>query len=77
MINNSLTKDLYTKKGGIPIIKRNLLLNPLSKDTSVLRETLIFSGIEATKHNRFNGNPNTKLFEWGKVYGKKYLLHRK
>ena len=71
MINNSLTKDLYTARGGNPNIKEISLLNPLSKDTSVLRETLIFSGVEATKHNRFNGNPNTKLFEWGKVYGKK------
>jgi phenylalanyl-tRNA synthetase beta chain len=71
MINNSLTKDLYVGNGENNKNKEIALLNPLSKDNSVLRETLIFGGVEATKHNHFNGNPNTKLFEWGKVYGKK------
>ena len=71
MINNSLTKDLYAGNGGNPKNKEILLMNPLSKDTSVLRETLIFGGLEATKYNHFNGNPNTKLFEWGKVYSQK------
>ena len=71
MINNSLTKDLYVGNGENNKNKQIALLNPLSKDNSVLRETLIFDGVEATKHNHFNGNPNTKLFEWGKVYAKK------
>ena len=71
MINNSLSKDLYVGNGENNKNKEIALLNPLSKDNSVLRETLIFGGVEATKHNHFNGNPNTKLFEWGKVYGKK------
>ena len=70
MINNSLTKDLYVGNGENNKKKEIALLNPLSKDNSVLRETLIFGGVEATKHNHFNGNPNTKLFEWGKVYCK-------
>ena len=71
MINNSLTKDLYIINKKEYTNKEIALLNPLSKDTSVLRETLIFGGVEAIKYNHFNGNPNSKLFEWGKVYGQK------
>lgn len=71
MINNSLTKDLYAKDEENDENREIKLLNPLSKDTSILRESLIFGAIEATKHNHFNGNPNSKLFEWGKVYNLK------
>lgn len=71
MINNSLTKDLYIINEKEYRNKEIALLNPLSKDTSVLRETLIFGGVEAIKYNHFNGNSNSKLFEWGKVYGQK------
>ena len=75
MINNSLTKDLYVGNGENNKKKEIALLNPLSKDNSVLRETLIFGGVEATKHNHFNGNPNTKLLNGGRFIVRKHSLY--
>ena len=56
MINDSLTKDLYVGNGENNKNKEIALLNPLSKDNSVFRETLIFME-EATKHNTLTGIP--------------------
>ena len=64
IMNNSLTKKSYQDKqqGSVE------LLNPLSKDNSVLRKTLIFGALETMKYNHFNGSSNNKFFEWGRTY---------
>ena len=63
MMNNSLIKDTYgDNKNSIN------LLNPLSKDTSKLRTSLIYGALEALKFNHFNSNFNNKFFEWGRTY---------
>lgn len=44
------------------------LLNPLSNDLDVMRQTLLFSGLEAIIRNINRQNPNLQLFEFGNTY---------
>lgn len=44
------------------------MLNPLSNDLSVMRQSLLFSGLEAISHNINRRNANLKFFEFGKTY---------
>ena len=44
------------------------MLNPLSNDLSVLRQSLLFSGLEAVRHNSNRKNSDLKFFEFGKTY---------
>lgn len=44
------------------------MLNPLSNDLAVLRQSLLFSGLEAIAYNSNRKRPNLKLFEFGKTY---------
>lgn len=46
------------------------LLNPLSDDLSVMRQTLLFSSLEALVYNINRRQKDLKLFEFGKVYHK-------
>lgn len=47
------------------------LLNPLSPELSILRPTLLFSGLEAIAYNQNRKNSDLKLFELGKTYTQK------
>lgn len=63
---NTLTKGAYYD--GLETFKRENcveLLNPLSSDLNVLRQTLIFSALEVAQHNRNRRTPDLKLFEIG------------
>ncbi|MRT17420.1 phenylalanine--tRNA ligase subunit beta [Vitellibacter sp. q18] len=69
MLNNSLTSPKYAKLS--ETIKENYhiaMLNPLSNDLSVMRQSLLFSGLETIAYNRNRKNSNLKLFEFGKTY---------
>lgn len=44
------------------------LLNPLSSDLDTMRQTLLFSGLEAVVYNQNRKNPDLKLYEFGKIY---------
>lgn len=44
------------------------ILNPLSNDLSVLRQSLLFSGLEAVSYNINRKRLDLKLFEFGKSY---------
>ncbi len=44
------------------------MLNPLSNDLSVMRQSLLFSGLEAVEHNVNRRRNDLKLFEFGKTY---------
>ncbi|MBM78458.1 MAG: phenylalanine--tRNA ligase subunit beta [Crocinitomicaceae bacterium] len=44
------------------------LLNPLSNDTAILRQSLVYNLIDVIKTNQNHGEVNCALFEWGKVY---------
>lgn len=44
------------------------LANPLSSDLNVMRQTLLFGGLETIVHNRNRQHPDLKLFEFGNCY---------
>ncbi len=46
------------------------LLNPLSQELDVMRQSLIFGALQVVEHNQNRQNPDLKLFEFGKVYHK-------
>jgi phenylalanyl-tRNA synthetase beta chain len=71
VLNNSLTKTSYaeTFEGEILKTEQNVrLLNPLSQDLEVMRQTLVFGLLENIQRNQNRQNPNLKLFEFGKNY---------
>jgi phenylalanyl-tRNA synthetase beta chain len=67
ILGNSLTKAAYAEEKGLPgePVK---MLNPLSNDLSVLRQSLLFSGLEAIHYNKNRKNPDVRFFEFGKIY---------
>ncbi len=71
IMNNSLTTPEYTKLS--EQINASLqvdILNPLSSDLSVMRQTLLFGGLEAISYNINRRNGDLKFFEFGKSYHK-------
>ncbi len=72
IINNSLTKSEYIKTSKGFNEKHNVtLLNPLSKDLDILRQTLLFGGLEVIAYNQNRKINDLKIFEFGKAYFKK------
>ena len=72
-MNNSLTKSSYISEFDGDQVKseRNVeILNPLSQDLDIMRQSLIFNALETVGYNQNRQNPDLKLFEFGKVYRK-------
>lgn len=68
-LNNSLTKEVYYQTSAIYPISNNVkVINPLSADLSVLRQTLLFGGLENVSYNRNRRNSDIRLYEFGNVY---------
>ena len=66
---NSLTTPTYIKLSEQLKEAHNItMLNPLSNDLSVMRQSLLFSGLEAVSHNINRRNSDLKFFEFGKTY---------
>ena len=71
MMANSLTTPDYIKLSENLREEFNvLILNPLSNDLSAMRQSLLFSGLEAVSFNINRINSDLKLFEFGKTYHK-------
>ncbi|MGM0477852.1 MAG: phenylalanine--tRNA ligase subunit beta [Bacteroidota bacterium] len=73
MLNNSLTaSQLIEELGGEWMSNANSveMLNPLSNELDVMRQTLIFHGLSSIAHNQNRQHPDVGLFEFGKVYHK-------
>ncbi|SHI86230.1 phenylalanine--tRNA ligase subunit beta [Flavobacterium terrae] len=71
MMANSLTTPSYSKlSSNINETNNVLMLNPLSSDLSAMRQSLLFSALEAVSFNINRRNSNLKLFEFGKSYHK-------
>ncbi len=69
IMNNSLTKSAYTEKHPAFEPSANVaMLNPLSKDLDVLRQSLLFGGLETIAYNQNRKLSDLKLFEFGKTY---------
>ncbi|WP_333600405.1 phenylalanine--tRNA ligase subunit beta [Flavobacterium sp.] len=71
MMANSLTTPDYVKLSEQLKEEYNvMMLNPLSNDLSAMRQSLLFSGLEAVSYNINRRNGDLKLFEFGKTYHK-------
>ncbi len=71
MMANSLTNPEYTNiSDQINDAHSVEMLNPLSTDLSVMRQTLLSGGLEAINYNINRKNNDIKLFEFGKTYHK-------
>lgn len=69
ILNNSLTKgDYYKDLNHYHADHLVRIMNPLSSDLNVMRETLLFGGLESLEHNIKRKNPNLRFFEFGNVY---------
>jgi phenylalanyl-tRNA synthetase beta chain len=71
MMANSLTTPDYVKLSENLKEEFNvIMLNPLSNDLSAMRQSLLFSGLEAVSFNINRRKSDLKLFEFGKTYHK-------
>ena len=69
ILNNSLTKGSYYESlQGLPLENAVKLINPLSNDLNVMRETLLFGGLESIAHNANRKNADLRFFEYGNCY---------
>ena len=65
ILNNSLTKSAYYGDKQDTLVH---IMNPLSSDLNVMRQTLLFGGLESVAHNANRKNGNCRFFEFGNVY---------
>lgn len=71
IMNNSLTKlEYYENNIDFPIDKSVRILNALSKDLGLMRQTLLYGGLETISYNINRKTNNIKLFEFGNCYNK-------
>lgn len=73
IMNNSLTSsNVWEKIVSAQYVAGNdvTLLNPLSNELDVMRQTLLFGGLKSIEFNQNRQNPDLKLFEFGNVYAK-------
>ena len=70
-MNNSLTKSAYYRGlVSFPEEKCAAIVNPLSSDLNVMRQTLLFNGLEVISYNINRQISSMKLFEYGSVYSR-------
>ncbi|MEM9416744.1 MAG: phenylalanine--tRNA ligase subunit beta [Bacteroidota bacterium] len=68
---NSLTKSAYAELTDALDSQQSVAItNPLSETLDVLRQTLLFGGLEVIAHNINRKQSDLKLFEFGKIYRK-------
>jgi phenylalanyl-tRNA synthetase beta chain len=69
MMANSLTTSNYVAYSEQILSDETVtILNPLSNDLSVMRQSMLFSALEAVSYNINRRNSDLKLFEFGKTY---------
>ncbi len=73
MWNNSLTSATYSEKFQAKNCQEKFevrMLNPLSQELDVMRQSLLFQALEVVAYNQNRQNADLSLFEFGKVYHK-------
>ncbi len=74
IMNNSLTKsEYYDDNPDFPADRCIPIINPLSKELNVMRQTLLYSGLECIARNINYKIHDQKLYEFGRSYRKSDL----
>lgn len=69
ILNNSLTKvSYYEPLEQLPLAGCVKIMNPLSSDLGVMRQTLLFGGLESIARNTNRKNSDLKFYEFGNCY---------
>ena len=69
IMNNSLTSSIYYEGlESVPVDHCVRLMNPLSGDLNVMRQTLLFGGLESLARNINRKNANLRMYEFGDLY---------
>ncbi|MDY4149402.1 MAG: phenylalanine--tRNA ligase subunit beta [Paludibacteraceae bacterium] len=69
ILNNSLTKVAYYEPlQTYPLAECVKIKNPLSQDLGVMRQTLLFGGLESIQRNTNRKNADLKFYEFGNCY---------
>lgn len=69
ILNNSLSSRSYYENNEAYPIKNNVsVLNQLSNDLGVMRQTLLYGGLESIAYNRNRKHNNLRLYEFGNCY---------
>jgi phenylalanyl-tRNA synthetase beta chain len=69
VLNNSLTKgSYYNDLTSFPAVNSVKMLNALSSDLNVMRQTLLFGGLENIAYNVNRRNADLKFYEFGNSY---------
>lgn len=68
---NSLTRQSYHQKHNLVFSGQPVeILNKLSEEQGILRQSLLFTGLEVCAYNINRRQKDLKLFEFGKIYWK-------
>ncbi|MCR5192971.1 MAG: phenylalanine--tRNA ligase subunit beta [Bacteroidales bacterium] len=71
IMNNSLTKSsYYDNNADFPAANCVAILNPLSKELNVMRQTLLYNGLECIVYNMNHKIFDQKIYEFGRSYEK-------
>lgn len=71
ILTNSLTNEAYQKNHPLNFEGEPVnILNKLSEEQGMLRQTMLFTGLEVCVHNINRRQRDLKLFEFGKIYWK-------
>lgn len=69
IMNNSLTKKSYYENNEVLPEKNGVkLLNPLSNDLGIMRQTLLYGGLESIAYNRNRKHYDLQFYEFGNCY---------
>ncbi|HBZ34293.1 MAG TPA: phenylalanine--tRNA ligase subunit beta [Bacteroidales bacterium] len=69
ILNNSLTRTSYYENSELyPLANAVRIMNPLSADLGVMRQTLLYGGLESMQRNINRKMANLKLYEFGNCY---------
>ncbi len=76
IMNNSLTNSKYVDAVNSFEQENNVkMLNPISQDLDVMRQTLLFGGLESIAYNQNRKNTDLKFYEFGFVYNQNPEKH--
>lgn len=68
IMNNSLTQKSYYENYGFKAEQCVPIVNPLSQDLGVMRQSLLFGGLEAIRHNLRRQRNRLRFYEFGQEY---------